>query len=225
MRFPAHVRRRLAIACLTLGVGACQKAPEPEHDTPTSPSAKTTVSAPLPVSTGAEHYFGDIPLVDQDGTKRRFYTDLMRGKTVVIDSFFASCSGACPKMAETLVKLQERLGDRLEKDVRFLSITVDVENDTPEALNKYAKRFGARRGWYFLTGEPRDVSDVLRKIGQLSKEPNDHSTMFIIGNEPTGLWKKALGLAKAEEVIQVAMSVVDDRGGDPSVRTPLGIQP
>ena len=35
---------------------------------------------------------------------------------------------------------------------------------------------------------------------------------MIMGNEPTGLWKKAMGLAEAEELIQILESVLEDRG-------------
>lgn len=225
MRLP---RLLFTLAWLTLA--ACSRpeldaAPASTSAPAQSAPAQSAPRPPLPVSTGAEKYFGDAVLVDQDRTRLRFYSDLMKGKVVVIDSFFTACAGSCPKMADTLSKLQDRLGDRMEKDARFLSISVDTENDTPDKLKEYARRFKAKRGWYFLTGEPGDVAAVLRKIGQFANEPDDHSTIFIIGNEPTGLWKKALGLVEPDKVIEVAMSVVDDRGEDPRAPRPLGIKP
>jgi hypothetical protein len=35
--------------------------------------------------------------------------------------------------------------------------------------------------------------------------------ILIIGNERTGLWKKAFGLAKSDELIKVVESVLNDK--------------
>jgi protein SCO1/2 len=53
---------------------------------------------------------------------------------------------------------------------------------------------------------------ALRKIGQYVEVRENHSNIFIIGNEVTGLWKKAFGLAKIEEIIKVVESVINDKG-------------
>jgi len=50
-------------------------------------------------------------------------------------------------------------------------------------------------GWQFLTGEKQNVDLVLKKLGQYVESRDAHSNLIIVGNEPTGLWKKAFGLA------------------------------
>ena len=165
----------------------------------------------LPESPGHK-YFGDVPLIDQDGREVRFYTDLMQGKTVIINAMFTTCTGACPVMSGTVEKLQAHLGDRLGRDVRLLSISVDPVHDTPARMKEYAARFHARPGWYFLTGSKENVETVLRKLGQWVDEPANHQTLFLIGNDRTGLWKKAFALAPADQVFPVVDSVVDDKG-------------
>ncbi len=157
-------------------------------------------------------YFGDVKLVDQDGREVRFYTDLLQDKTVIINVMFATCTGACPAMSGTVEKIQAHLGDRLGKDVRLLSISVDPVHDTPARLKEYAARFHARPGWYFLTGSKENVEAVLSKLGQWVDDPSDHQTLFLIGNDRTGLWKKAFALAPADQVFPVIDSVVDDKG-------------
>lgn len=160
----------------------------------------------------AAKYFTDVELVNQNGEKMRFYSDLLQGKTVIIDSFFATCQGSCLPMTRNLEKVQEALGDRLGKDARIISISVDPTVDTPAELKAFAKKFHARPGWYFLTGSKENVEFVLKKLGQFVEERNDHYNIFIIGNERTGLWKKAFGLAKSEEIVKVVDSVIDDKG-------------
>jgi cytochrome oxidase Cu insertion factor (SCO1/SenC/PrrC family) len=160
----------------------------------------------------AANYFGDVELIDQDAHAHRFYSDLMQGKVVVINAFFANCTGSCPVTSAKLAALQSRFADRLGKDLRILSITVDAQNDTPAALKAYANRFKAAPGWYFLTGKPADVDAVLQKLGQAVTDPSAHQNLFLIGNDRTGLWKKAFALAETDEIVKVVESVLDDRG-------------
>ncbi len=165
--------------------------------------------------TAASHpYFEDTVLLNQDGREVRFYSDLIRGKIVVMDFIYTRCVGPCPILSGTFAKLQSRLGDRLGKDVFLLSFSVDPDYDTPERLQEYAGRFRARPGWSFLTGSRQNVEAVLRKLGQWVESPEQHQTVFILGNERTGLWKKAFGLAKPEDLFPVIDSVVDDSGSD-----------
>ena len=46
----------------------------------------------------------------QNGEKMRFYSDLLQGKVVIINSFFGTCQGVCLPMNRNLEKVQEALG-------------------------------------------------------------------------------------------------------------------
>src|ERR1043165_405494 len=131
----------------------------------------------------AAKYFTDVTLVNQNGEKMRFYSDLLQGKTVIINSFFATCQGSCLPMTRNLEKVQEALGDRLGKDVYIISISVDAAMDTPARLKAFGARFHARPGWYFLTGNKENVDFVLGKLGQYVEDKNNHLNILIIGNE------------------------------------------
>ncbi len=158
-----------------------------------------------------ETYFTDVVLVNQNGEKMRFYTDLLRGKVVIINSFFATCPGSCLPMERNLEKMQQALGDRVGKDVHIISISVDPTVDSPANLKEYANKLHARPGWYFLTGEKQNVDFALQKLGHLVANKQDHLNIFIVGNERTGLWKKAFGLAKSDELVKVVESVLNDK--------------
>jgi protein SCO1/2 len=176
-----------------------QERPKPAEPASLSkPNTGTTV----PERSPAEKYFSDVELINQDGEKVRFYTDVLKNKVVVIN---------CPPMNRNFEKIQEALGDRLGKDAFLVSITVDPETDTPTRLKEYGRRFHARPGWMFLTGKKENVDWALYKLGQYVETRDDHTSIFIIGNEPKGLWKKAMGLAKAEELISIVEDVINDR--------------
>ena len=159
----------------------------------------------------SQKYFSGIQLVNQDGEKMRFYNDLLEGKTVIINTFFATCQGSCLPLMRNLQKVQEALADRLGKDARIISISVDPAIDTPGALKAYATKLQAKPGWYFLTGDKASVEFALKKLGQFVENKESHTNLFIIGNDRTGLWKKAFGLATSEEIVKVVESVVNDQ--------------
>lgn len=173
--------------------------------------AKTTGSAPAANLSPAEKYFSDVELIDQDGQKVRFYSDVLKNKVVIVNAFFTTCTSICPPMNRNFEKIQNALGDRLGKDAFLVSISVDPETDTPTRLKEYSRRFHARPGWMFLTGKKENVDWALYKLGQYVEHKDDHTNIFIIGNEPKGLWKKAFGMAKAEELIKIVEDVINDR--------------
>src|ERR1700688_308222 len=167
----------------------------------TPPAEPVLPPAAGPVSP-AHKYFSDVELVDQDGRRHRFYSDLLQGKIVVVAAFFTSCTTSCPILAERMAALQERVGDRLGRDVYLLSFSVDPQTDTPARLKQYAERVGARPGWFFLTGSKTNLDWALYKLGAYTEPAEAHSNLLILGNEPAGEWKKVFGLAPAEDLIR-----------------------
>lgn len=79
-----------------------------------------------------------------------FGLDSLRGNVVVYDFIFTRCGGTCPVMSSSMKKLTRSIDPSLP--VRFVSITVDPEHDSPEVLKAFRARLGADDRWIFLTG-------------------------------------------------------------------------
>jgi len=146
-------------------------------------------------------YFTDTRLLDQDGREVRFYTDALRGKIVLISFIYTNCTDICPILMHNLSDVQDSLGDRFGKDVFFVSLSVDPEDDTPEELRKYAQRYGAKPGWVFLTGPKKDVDAVIRRFGEFQEDFEDHSMTFILGDVKNARWSKMRGDRPPEIVL------------------------
>jgi protein SCO1/2 len=150
-------------------------------------------STPASAQTGPG-YFPNIPLTTQDGVQVRFYDDLLKGKSVAINVIYTSCTDECPLETARMAEVQRLLGDRMGRDIRFYSISIDPENDTPKRLKAYAEKFGVGPGWLFLTGPKEDNQVLTKKLG-LSRS-NDaankdgHASMLMLGNEPSGQWMR-----------------------------------
>ncbi len=209
--------RFLSVVILLLGVISfsvkAQGQPPGQKPKPLEPSSlqQPEPAASARVRSPAEQYFSDVELINQDGQKMRFYSDVLKDKVVVINTFFTTCTGVCPPINRTLERMQEALGDRLGKDAFLVSMSVDPETDTPSKLKEYSRRFHARPGWIFLTGKKENVDWALYKLGQYVETKDGHTTIIIIGNESKGLWKKAFGMAKADELMKIVEDVINDR--------------
>ena len=79
----------------------------------------------------AHCYFTDVTLRDHYGQEKRLYSDLLKGKVVVVSSFFTSCVNSCPIVNALLAALQDELGAQFGTKVHFLTITADPVLDTP----------------------------------------------------------------------------------------------
>lgn len=160
----------------------------------------------------AETYFTNVELIDQYGEPRQLFTDLMKDKVVIVNAFYSVDMGPDVVMNSTLQKIQEYLGEKMGASVHILSLTVDYQHDTPSILRSYSERWNAGKGWYFLTGEKENNMLALRKFGLYVEDKERHSNIFMIGNLKTGLWKKVFGLSKADEIIKIIETVINDKG-------------
>src|SRR3954470_442354 len=96
------------------------------------------------------------------------------GKGVAVTFIYSSCTDTCPVLTALMVRVQEMLGPDFGSRIRFVSITVDPDRDTPKALKEYAEAFGANlAGWDFLTGDPDEIRDVERRYGVVAVKAAD----------------------------------------------------
>jgi protein SCO1/2 len=83
----------------------------------------------------------------------------LAGRPWVADLIFTQCGGICPIMTESMSRLVASSADLPQ--VRFVSVSVDPERDTPEVLTAYADRVKADRArWLFLTGDEAAVRSL-----------------------------------------------------------------
>ena len=140
-------------------------------------------------------YFPNALLRTHDGRQVRFYDDVVKGnKIVVFNMMYTVCANICPPNTANLLRVQQMLGERMGRDIFFYSLTLKPEMDTPRALSEYAKLYGVKPGWTFLTGAPGDIDAIRRKLGFFDRDPqvdNDlslHTDMVRIGNEAYDRW-------------------------------------
>jgi protein SCO1/2 len=103
----------------------------------------------------------DFTLTDQDG--RSVSSGELRGSTLIVNFIFTSCPDVCPLLTQKMARIQRELGSQA-RNIRLLSISVDPDRDTPQALKSFALAHGAKlTNWSFLTGPIDTLSRVVVK--------------------------------------------------------------
>lgn len=99
----------------------------------------------------------DFTLVDH--TNAAVDATLLDGSYTVVGFVFTNCPGLCPIMTTTMADAQNRLSDT---PVRFLTMSLDAERDTPEAMRAFGERHGARfTNWVFATGSTAETRRIV----------------------------------------------------------------
>ena len=163
---------------------------------------------PAPGDSGRKLSIPDVEVLDQDGNALHFYRDLIKDKTVAINFIFTNCTTICPPLAATFARVQKEMGDKVGKDVHFISLSVDPLTDTPERLKAWGAKFKAGAGWTFVTGEKQEMDKLLNALGAAVSKREDHTPAMIIGNDAKGVWTRTYGLAKTGQIVGLILDVM-----------------
>jgi protein SCO1/2 len=113
----------------------------------------------LPVYGNPGHRVGSFSFVNQEG-KTVTQADV-DGKIRVVEYFFTTCKGICPKMNENMSKVYQAFQGN--DKIMILSHSVDPIKDTVAAMKEYSLRFDADpKQWVFLTGDKKELYDMAR---------------------------------------------------------------
>jgi len=144
----------------------------------------------------------DVELLDQDGKKLRFKSDVVGDRIVAIDTFYTDCGLICPILSAIFADMQKKLGDRLGTEVTLVSLSVDPTTDIPARLKEYADNWKAKPGWVFLTGEDPNMTRVLQGLGLYAPNFTNHPAAFLVGDGKTGAWTRYYGFPSPKKLLE-----------------------
>jgi protein SCO1/2 len=154
----------------------------------------------------------DFEVFDQNGQKLQFYRDVVAGRTVAIDFIFTTCETVCPTLGITFARMAKLLAGHGNGAIRLISVSIDPINDTPEQLRQFAAtsyahigwRPPADVGWTLLTGDKRNIDELLRALGGYTPDKVLHSTTVLVGRGD-GNWVRVSGLGPAEKITNLLL--------------------
>jgi len=143
----------------------------------------------------------DLELLDHNGERVRFASDVLGERLVVMDFIYTSCTTVCPVLSAIMSQVSDRLETRFGNDVQLVSMSVDPGRDTPARLKSYAGKLGAGDNWTFLTGAKHNVDTVLKEFGAYTPNFDDHTPMLVVGDPASGRWYRFFGFVSPERLL------------------------
>lgn len=106
------------------------------------------------------HSIRPFRLINQDS--QIITEETVKDHIYVVDFFFTTCPGICPKMTNNMLLLQDEFID--DEDVLLLSHSVTPDIDSVHILLQYAQDFGIRSDrWHLLTGDQHEIYELGRR--------------------------------------------------------------
>ncbi|MDH5190182.1 MAG: SCO family protein [Gammaproteobacteria bacterium] len=155
----------------------------------------TILSPPKPI----------LPFLLTDHNRNKFTEQNLQGKWTLLFAGYTSCPDICPPTM-TAFKLAAQQFERLGmKDISFVLLTIDPENDTPEKLNQFTGSFN--RDFIGLTGPMDNISDLTKDLGLFHmSEPmaNDHDMSQMDHSNHAGMKKPMLEIKHSGSVLLIS---------------------
>jgi protein SCO1 len=142
-----------------------------------------------------------VGLVREDGKAVGLADELADARPVALNFIYTTCNGICPLLSQTFTQLQTKLGARRDK-VHLVSISIDPEEDTPERLTEYAKRFHAGPEWHHYTGTAAASLIVQRAFGVYRGDKMSHTPVTLLRTAPGQPWVRLDGFASADDLVR-----------------------
>jgi protein SCO1/2 len=140
---------------------------------------------------------------NQDGQRIHFYRDVLAGKTVIVNFVYTHCTKVCPLQGARFRDVQRVLGNRLNRDYRLVSISIDPENDTPARLKAWGAHYGAGPGWTLITGSTATLNAITQTLFGTTIQKDLHSPFIVVGDGVHG-WQRLFGLMTPEDIVRRA---------------------
>ena len=173
--------------------------------------AKEASAEPKSFAMGKMENIPNTDLINQDGKKVKFY-DLIKGKVVAINFIFTTCKTICPVMGANFTGLKKIMADKVKSgELLMLSVSIDPDNDTPERLKAWSKKFNAGTGWTLVTGKKEDVFGLLKRLEVFSAVKEEHAPIVLLGKEGSNDWVRANGLSDPKQLAKTLNGFFDKK--------------
>lgn len=194
-----------AVAALALALAATGVRAHADHAQHEAAKPPSTVRIKLP----------DTTLTDHRGKTARFKSEILGDRLALINFIYTTCTTACPAHSALFADLQQRLGDRVGREVSLVTLTVDPVRDTPVRLRKFSEPYGPGPGWSFLSGSKPAVDEVLIALGTYTPNFADHPAVVLVGDPRSGQWTRFFGFPSSDQIMARLEQLQAARQGAP----------
>ena len=149
----------------------------------------------------SHHYqIPDISLVDMNYQTVSLPEAIVSDKPVVLNFIYTTCTTICPILSATFSQVQRELGAD-STGLRMISISIDPEQDSPERLQDYARRFKSSVNWHFLTGDIDDIINIQKALDAYRGDKMNHIPLTFLYSANADTWIRMEGFPSTAEIV------------------------
>lgn len=162
-----------------------------------------------------------FPEVTLEDSKERVYSfSEFEGKYVMLTFIYTACSDVCPQLEFNLAEVYKQIPPKyIGKDIVFLSISFDPENDNPATLEKYRYYFDSDGETWRMAriSDQRELEGLLKEFG-VTVIPDEngnfqHNSAFYLV-DPNGILVEVMDYEKIEIAANKVNSILDSKVGE-----------
>ena len=154
-----------------------------------------------PSSSMREYAVPAVRLVRDDGKVVSLPDEMNDGRPVLLQFVFTTCTSFCPLLSSTFARFERRLGAEAGK-VHLMSISIDPENDTPERLREYARKYHPGREWQHYTGTLEASVAAQRAFDVYRGGKMSHNAVTLMRAAPGKPWLRIEGFVKPDDLVR-----------------------
>jgi protein SCO1 len=152
----------------------------------------------LSLTTSANAYQLETRFRAEDG--KQVTLSRYKGTPVILSFVYTSCGATCPMTTKTLQRIERVIGN---KTARFVVVSLNPAQDTPDAVEKYRERYGLSSRFDVLVGADAELRKLTMLLDfRFSKNPESGAIMHD---------NKIYLLSEKGEVIVMTPSLEEDQ--------------
>jgi protein SCO1/2 len=185
----------LAAGLAGCGAAACA------HEGPQSRNPERSAES-LHVGVQPLYRVPDVQVIDTRGRAVRLPGPLDAETPLLVNFIYTTCSTICSTQTATLAELQRRLHER-GAPARFVSFTIDPDNDTPQRLAAFARQFSIERDWDFYSGDFAALLRLQQAFDVYRGSKAGHPPVVLMRRSRDAPWVRVEGFASPADLLAV----------------------
>jgi protein SCO1 len=141
----------------------------------------------------------DMVLLSRHATPQKLAA-IVGDEPLLLNFIFTTCTAICPTMTATFMEVQNKAAKQHIK-IKLVSISIDPEQDTPGALQDYARKYHAGNDWEFYTGDKTNIINVQKAFKTYRGNKMNHIPITFIRSGAKAQWVRIEGFASAAELL------------------------
>ena len=162
----------------------------------------TNSAEKVSVGVQSRYRMPEASVIDTRGRPVRLPGSMDSDAPLLVNFIYTTCSTICSTQTATLAELQRQLAARGSR-ARFVSFTIDPDNDTPQRLAEFARRFAIERDWEFFSGDFDQLLRVQQAFDVYRGSKANHPPVVLMRRSPRAPWVRVEGFATPADLLAV----------------------